>query len=121
MFRLAGIPALHIDGDTKDIVRRAATANFKAGKIKILCNVDLISEGYDCPNMEAVILARSTQSLSLYIQQAMRPMRTDKNNPNKVATIIDHVGNVYRHGLPDEDREWSLERKKRKLSQEKYP
>jgi superfamily II DNA or RNA helicase len=114
MFRLAGIPALHIDGETKDIVRKAAINDFKLGKIKILCNVDLISEGFDVPAMEAVILARPTQSLTLYIQQAMRAMRPDKSNPNKVATIIDHVGNVYRHGLPDEDREWSLERKKKK-------
>lgn len=114
MFRLAGIPSLHIDGETKDIVRKAAIADFKAGKIKILCNVDLISEGFDVPAMEAVILARPTQSLTLYIQQAMRAMRVDKDNPDKVAIIIDHVGNVYRHGLPDEDREWSLESKKKK-------
>jgi len=114
MFRLAGINAMHIDGETKDIVRKAAIADFKAGKIKILCNVDLISEGFDVPAMEAVILARPTQSLTLYIQQAMRAMRIDKDNPNKVAIIIDHVGNVYRHGLPDEDREWTLESKKKK-------
>jgi DNA repair protein RadD len=114
MFRLAGIPAIHIDGDTKDIVRKAAINDFKVDKIKILCNVDLISEGFDVPAMEAVILARPTQSLTLHIQQAMRAMRTDKNNPDKVAIIIDHVGNAYRHGLPDEDREWSLESKKKK-------
>ena len=114
MFRLAGIPALHIDGDTKKIVRKAAIDDFKAGKIKILCNVDLISEGFDVPAMEAVILARPTQSLTLYIQQAMRAMRIDKDNPDKVAIIIDHVGNVYRHGLPDEDRVWTLESKKKK-------
>ena len=41
-------------------------------------------------------------------------MRTDPENPNKRAVIIDHVGNVYRHGLPDEDREWSLEGKMKK-------
>lgn len=114
MFRLAGIPALHIDGETKDLVRKAAINDFKLGKIKILCNVDLISEGFDVPAMEAVILARPTQSKTLHIQQAMRPMRIDKNNPDKVAIIIDHVGNVYRHGLPDEDREWTLESKKKK-------
>jgi len=114
MFRKAGISALHIDGETPDISRQAAIEEFKAGKIKILCNVDLISEGYDCPSMDAVILARPTQSLVLFIQQAMRCMRADKHNPDKVAIIIDHVGNVYRHGLPDEDREWSLDGKKKK-------
>lgn len=116
MFRQAGIPAMHIDGETKSIVRTAAINDFKAGKIQVLCNVDLISEGFDVPAMEAVILARPTQSLTLFIQQAMRAMRPDKNNPDKVAVIIDHVGNVYRHGLPDEDREWSLEGKKKKAA-----
>jgi len=116
-FRHAGISALHIDGETPDVARKAATNDFKDGKIKVLCNVDLISEGYDVPSMEAVILARPTQSLTLHIQQSMRAMRPDKNNPGKVAVIIDAVGNLYRHGLPDEDREWSLEGKKKKPSE----
>jgi len=114
MFRQSGIPALHIDGETHSAVREAAINDFKAGKIKILCNVDLVSEGFDVPAMEAVILARPTQSLTLYIQQSMRAMRIDDDNPEKTAIIIDHVGNVYRHGLPDETREWSLESKKKK-------
>lgn len=107
MFRAAGIPAQHIDGETQDAVRKVAIEQFRTGKIRVLCNVDLISEGFDVPAMEAVILARPTQSLTLHIQQSMRPMRPDKDNPDKVAIIIDHVGNVYRHGLPDEDRTWS--------------
>lgn len=119
MFRQAGIPALHIDGETPKVAREAATRDFKTGKIKILCNVDLISEGYDCANMEAVILARPTQSLTLYIQQAMRAMRPDKENPNKVAIIIDHVGNLYRHGLPDTDHEWALDGRKKKTTEKK--
>lgn len=116
MFDEAGIPAAHIDGESHDTIRRAAIEDFRAGKIKVLCNVDLISEGFDVPAMEAVILARPTQSLTLHVQQSMRPMRPDKNNPDKVAVIIDHVGNVYRHGLPDEVREWTLEPSKKKKS-----
>ncbi len=118
-FCAVGIPAMHIDGDTPDIIREQAIQDFRDDKIKILCNVDLISEGFDVPAMEAVILARPTQSLTLFIQQAMRPMRPDKTNPGKVAVIIDHVGNVFRHGMPDEDREWTLEPKKKKASQER--
>jgi superfamily II DNA or RNA helicase len=114
MFRQVGISALHIDGETHRIAREAATEDFKAGKIRVVCNVDLISEGFDVADMDAVIMARPTQSLTLYIQQSMRPMRPDKNNPGKVAVIIDAVGNCYRHGLPDDDREWSLESKKKK-------
>jgi len=114
MFRQANISAVHIDGETPMVVRKDAIDGFRNGNVKILCNVDLVSEGLDIPTMDAVILARPTQSLTLFIQQAMRCMRMDKNNPGKIATIIDHVGNVYRHGLPDEDRAWSLEGKVKK-------
>lgn len=113
MFRDAGISATHIDGDTDKHLRAQIIADFRARRVKVLCNVDLISEGFDVPSMETVILARPTQSLGLYIQQSMRPMRPDKSNPDKRAVIIDHVGNVFRHGMPDDDREWTLESKKK--------
>lgn len=116
-FCKAGITAMHIDGETPEVIRSQAIQDFRDNKIKILCNVDLISEGFDVPAMEAVILARPTQSLTLFIQQSMRAMRPDKNHPDKKAVIIDHVGNVFRHGMPDEDREWTLEIKKKKARQ----
>lgn len=112
-FQAAGITAKHIDGTTPNNEREQAIEDFRQGKITVLCNVDLIGEGFDVPSMECVILLRPTQSLTLYIQQSMRAMRSDKNNPEKVAIILDHVGNVFRHGLPDEEREWSLASKKR--------
>jgi len=113
-FNLAGIPAAYIDGKTPDAIRKTAIEQFRTGIVKILTNVDLVSEGFDVPAMEAVILLRPTESTALFIQQSMRAMRPDPDNPNKVAIIIDHVGNVYRHGLPDEDREWTLEGKQKK-------
>lgn len=113
-FRAAGISALHIDGETHKAVRARAIEDFRTGRLQILCNAELLGEGFDVPAMEAVILARPTASLTLYIQQSMRPLRPDPNNPEKRAVIIDHVGNVFRHGMPDEEREWSLETKKRK-------
>lgn len=113
-FRAAGIPAEHIDGETHKAVRARTIEDFRTGRLQILCNAELLGEGFDVPAMEAVILARPTASLTLYIQQSMRPLRPDPNNPEKRAVIIDHVGNVFRHGMPDEEREWSLETKKRK-------
>ncbi len=107
-FRAAGIPAEHIDGNTPKTQRADIIRGFRKGSIKILCNVDLISEGFDVPDCGASILLRPTKSLTLYIQQAMRCMRYQ---PDKKAIIIDHVGNVHRHGLPDSDREWTLEPK----------
>jgi superfamily II DNA or RNA helicase len=104
-FRDAGIPAAHIDGDTPKELRAAIVQDFRDGRIQILCNVDLISEGFDVPDCGCCILLRPTKSLTLYIQQSMRSMRYV---PGKRAVIIDHVGNVHRFGLPDQDREWSL-------------
>ncbi|MDE5945953.1 MAG: DEAD/DEAH box helicase [Oscillospiraceae bacterium] len=109
-FRSAGISAVHIDGSTPKYERDRIIADFRSGKIKILCNVDLISEGFDVPDCECSILLRPTKSLTLYIQQSMRCMRYKKG---KKAIIIDHVGNYARFGMPDADREWSLEGKKK--------
>jgi len=113
-FQEAGIKACHLDGETPKAVREKAVADFRSGKIQVLCNVDLFGEGFDVPDCETVVLLRPTKSLTLFIQQSMRPMRIDPKNPNKVAIILDHVGNYTRHGLPDDDREWSLKAKKKK-------
>lgn len=107
-FRGAGIPAAHIDGDTPKQERADTVQAFRDGKILVLCNVDLISEGFDVPDCGVSILLRPTKSLVLYIQQAMRCMRYQKG---KRAVILDHVGNVSRFGKPDEPREWSLDTK----------
>ncbi len=105
-FRSAGILAVHIDGTTPKNERDSVISAFRDGRITILCNVDLISEGFDVPDCECAILLRPTQSLTLYIQQSMRCMRY---KDNKRAVIIDHVGNYARFGMPDADREWSLQ------------
>lgn len=107
-FNDAGIPAAHCDGDTKPIVRNALVNDFRNGKISVLCNADLFGEGFDVPRCQAVILARPTQSLTLFIQQSMRPLRPDPDDPNKVAVIIDLVQNRARHGFPNDERDWSL-------------
>jgi len=80
--------------------------DFKNGTIKVMCNVDLVSEGFDVPDCSVVILCRPTKSLVLYIQQSMRCMRY---KPDKKAIIIDHVGNFRNFGYPSDDREWTIE------------
>lgn len=107
-FCAAGIDAAHIDGQMKKSERAEIVERFRRGAIDILCNVDLISEGFDVPDCSCVIMLRPTQSLTLFIQQAMRCMRYRKD---KRAVILDHVGNYARHGMPDDDREWTLEGK----------
>lgn len=109
-FSESGIEAVHIDGKTPKSERDKIIENFRRGAIDILCNVDLISEGFDVPDCNCVIMLRPTKSLTLYIQQSMRCMRYREG---KRAVILDHVGNYARFGMPDDDREWSLEGRKK--------
>lgn len=110
-FASEGITAAHLDGTTNAAERTDTIKAFRDGKISVLCNVDLFGEGFDVPDCECVILLRPTKSLTLFIQQSMRSMRYKQG---KTALIIDHVGNIYLHGFPDDAREWTLESKRRK-------
>lgn len=104
-FETAGISSALLLGNTAD--RDAVVASFAAGRIRVLVTVDVVSEGFDIPAASVAILLRPTQSLGLYLQQVGRVLRPA---PNKDAAIIlDHVGNVTRHGFPDQIRQWSLE------------
>jgi len=105
-FRDAGINAVHADAKTPESKRDKIMADFKKGKIKILCNVELYGEGIDVPDCSCVVLLRPTESLVIYLQQSMRAMRYQ---PDKHAVIIDQVGNFEKFGLPDTDYHWSLE------------
>lgn len=106
-FGAAGIAAVHVDGETPSDERRRAMAAFRAGDLRVLCNVDLFGEGLDVPAVDAVFLLRPTDSLGLYLQQCGRGLRP---SPGKThVRIFDHVGNWTRHGLPDETRTWSLD------------
>lgn len=109
-FLQAGYSSYSLDGTTPKNERQSVMERFRNGDVKILCNAELFGEGLDVPDCECVVLLRPTQSLTLYIQQSMRSMRY---MPNKTAIIIDHVGNCYQHGLPDDDRTWTLESKKK--------
>lgn len=108
LFNENNFAAKHFDGNTSKKERDQIIEDFRNNKIKILTNVDLIGEGFDVPDCECCLLLRPTQSLSLYIQQATRCLRP---NGDKRAIIIDFVGNVFRHGMPTETREWSLTEK----------
>ena len=94
LFNQASIVAAHVDGETQKSERREIIEAFRYGDIQVLCNAELFGEGFDVPNCDCVILTRPTQSLTLFIQQSMRCMRPNPDNPNKVAIIIDHVENV---------------------------
>lgn len=96
------------NGTTPQPLRDKIIDDFKNNRTKILINVDLIGEGFNVPSCDCVFLLRATQSLTLYIQQAGRALRSDPQNPNKRASIFDFVGNIYRFGFPDAPHVWSL-------------
>ncbi|MFL2063935.1 DEAD/DEAH box helicase family protein [Latilactobacillus sakei] len=113
-FKDAGINAAHCDSKTPQRERDRIMSDFKKGTLKVLSNVDLISEGYNVPDCSCVIMLRPTESLVLFIQQSMRCMRF---KPDKQATIIDHVANYTRFGLPNTPHKWTLkDREKKKKS-----
>jgi superfamily II DNA or RNA helicase len=107
-FREAGVPAEVVTSKTKSTVRRKILKDFRNRKILQLVNVDLFGEGFDLPAIEVVSMARATQSFNLYKQQFGRALRLMAGK--LWAIIIDHVGNVIRHGLPDQKRDFTLGR-----------
>ena len=107
-FKQNGIQAEHIDGLTKKAERKAILESFRNGEIKVICNVDLISEGFDMSDADCVILTRPTESLAMFMQQAFRAMRYREG---KTAIILDHANNIALHGEIDQIFDWSLEGK----------
>lgn len=100
------ITARAVSGQTPKDERQKIIEEYRAGNIQVVTNAELFTEGLDLPNVDCVIMLRPTQSLSLFLQFAMRCMNPRKG---KTAIIIDHVGNVNRFGLPTISRDWKLE------------
>lgn len=106
-FKEYGIPAKLLTGETPSKERLNGVFDYREGKIKALINVDLFDEGFDVPGTDAVIMARPTKSLGKYLQMCGRALRVAKGK--EFAVIIDHVGNVKYHGLPDKIHRWTLD------------
>lgn len=124
-FNQAGVRAEVVSAKTPDSVRAEIMARYRRREIVMLVNVDLFGEGFDLPAIEVVVMARPTESFALYCQQFGRSLRLMLDGPTPEdrderlsaisasgkprAIVIDHVGNVIRHGLPDAAREWTLD------------
>lgn len=102
-YRNRGVAIENIDSKTPAKVREKVIQAFRNGEIDIIVNVDIFSEGFDCPDIEFIQLARPTKSLVKYIQQVGRGLR---KNGDKKCIILDNVGMYSRFGLPDEERDW---------------
>ena len=104
-YKNIGVVAEYIDSKTPKTEREQIVQDFKDGKIQVLVNVDIFSEGFDCPDVEFIQMARPTWSLSKYMQQVGRGLRT---SPGKDKTIIlDNAGMYARFGLPSDTRLWN--------------
>jgi DNA repair protein RadD len=129
-FKDAGVPAEVVSAKTPDALRDEIMRRYENNEIRVLVNVDLFGEGFDLPDVDVVGMARPTMSFSLYRQQVGRSFRLNiskvletawdtytvyqrlqfiAQSKKPKAIIIDHVGNIERHGLPDAHKEFSLE------------
>lgn len=115
-YRARGVPAIAVSGRMSDYDRIQALRDLKSGKILQVVNDSVLTEGTDEPTVEVISFARPTQSYGLYCQMFGRGTRISPDTGKDRAIIIDHVGNVMRHGLPDAPREWSLDRRERRSS-----
>lgn len=102
-----GVPAEYMDGSTPSMERQAILDRLGNGKTLVLVNVELVIEGVDVPAVEAVQWLRPTASLIIWMQGNGRGLRPAAGKQHLI--ILDQVGNWQRHGLPDDDRPWSLE------------
>ena len=99
-----GYKAVAIDSETPPEERKKLVNDFKRGRIDIICNVNIFSEGFDCPDLEFVQLARPTKSLAMYLQQVGRGLRPAEGKDKLV--ILDNVGLYNRFGFPSARRHW---------------
>lgn len=99
-----GICSAAIDSHTPEEERGRLVEDFRAGRIRVLVNVDIFSEGFDCPDVEFVQMARPTLSLSKYLQQVGRGLR--RSDGKETCMLIDSVGLCRVFGLPIRERDW---------------
>ena len=110
-FEKNGITAAHLDSRSPHEERMDVLNRFRKGEIRVVTNCQLFCEGYDADFVSCIVVARPTKSLPLWIQMAGRGQRIFEG---KIDTILmDHGGNVERHGLLDEDIVWSLDGKEK--------
>jgi DNA repair protein RadD len=132
-FMAAGVRAQVVHGDTPDDARISIIEKFTEGALDVLVNVDLFGEGFDVPGVEVVSMGRRTLSFSLFSQQFGRSLRpvyapgmpldtpcqrklAIACGPKPKALIIDHVGNVIHHRLPDRKVPWTLDAREKRAS-----
>ena len=112
------VQARHIDGTTPTRERETTLAEFAAGRVQVLSNVYVLTEGWDCPRAKVCLLARGCGSEGTFLQMVGRVLRAYQGER---ALLIDLAGAVHEHGLPDEDRTFTLDGIARKPKEKREP
>ena len=102
-----GLRAEHVDGETPHRKRKQILEAFGKGDIDCLSNYEIVTEGFDVPKCDAIVISRKTSSLVLFRQMVGRGRRPKEDG--RKAVLLDLVGNLDMHGHPDIQPEWSLE------------
>lgn len=97
-----GVAAEHVDGKTPDDERDAILGRLRSGETLIVSNFNVLTEGFDAPEVGCIILARPTKRVGVYLQAVGRGFRPSDLKEN--VTVLDHAGSCLMHGLPDADR-----------------
>lgn len=105
-YNALGIKSVALDSKTPAKKRKEMVEAFRRSEIDCMVNVNLFDEGFDCPDVEFIQMARPTLSLAKYLQMVGRGLRINHKNNDKVCMIIDNVGNYRKFGLPDKPRNW---------------
>lgn len=104
----AGVAAAHVDGSTPTKRRDRILEDFAEGRIDVVSNVNVLTEGWDCARAEVILLARGCDAPGAFLQMIGRGLRIGAN-PAKRCLLIDLCGVVWQHGMPDADRDWTLD------------
>lgn len=104
LYASKGVSIGMIDGTTPKEERNGMIEDFRNGQLQVIVNVNIFSEGFDCPDIEFVQLARPTKSLAMFLQQIGRALRPSKTKAK--AIILDNVGLYNRFGTPEANRQW---------------
>lgn len=110
-FKTKGLPIEHLDGTTPTAERKRILSWFSETPGALISNVGILNAGFDSPETEVVILYRATKSLPLFLQMCGRGSRTTATK--STFTILDFGNNIQRHGFWEENRVWSLSKKKK--------
>jgi superfamily II DNA or RNA helicase len=110
-FLKSGVRAEHVDGSTPKADRDAILERLASGETEVVTNCMVLTEGFDCPSVACIVLARPTRQLGLFRQMAGRGLRPAPGKDRLI--LIDHSGAVYRHGLLEDPIEWTLDTDKR--------